>query len=169
YFQEVGRAGRDQAPSHCNLLYWQEDLETQMRFIESLTPDPSYIKAVYNLLVSWQDRLKSISLDDLREQLSFKNKRDYRLETALNTLDRWEVIRFPHRKLERLEILRPLTEEDVSEALWKARKLALQKKLMALVQWFRSPQCRKVEIYKYFGWPNAERCGFCDRCEESAP
>ena len=41
-----------------------------MRFIESLTPDPSYIRAVYNLLVSWKDRLQSVQLDDLREQLS---------------------------------------------------------------------------------------------------
>src|SRR6185437_5417494 len=122
YFQEVGRAGRDGLKSFCKMLYFQEDLETQMRFIQSLTPDPSYIKAVYNLLVSWQDRLKSISLDDLRAQLSFKNKKDFRLETALNTLDRWEVIRFPHRRLDRLEILRPLTSEDVSEEIWRQRK-----------------------------------------------
>lgn len=168
YFQEVGRAGRDGAKSYCKLLYWQEDLETQMRFIESLTPDPSYIKAVYNLLLAWQDRLKSVSLDDLRAQLSFKNKKDFRLETALNTLDRWDVIRFPHRQLARLEFLRPLTDEDLSEALWKARKLALQKKLMAIVQWFRGPGCRKAEIYSYFGWANRQRCGFCDRCEGEA-
>jgi len=167
YFQEVGRAGRDGLKSYCRLLYWQEDLETQMKFIESLTPDPSYMRAVYNLLVSWKDRLKTVQLDDLREQLSFKNKRDYRLETALNTLDRWEVIRFPHRRLAQLEFLRPLTDEDVSESVWKARKLALQKKLMAIVQWFRSPKCRKVEIYAYFGWPNSQPCGFCDRCDEA--
>jgi len=166
YFQEVGRAGRDQAKSYCRMLYWQEDLATQMRFIEALTPDPAYIKSVYSLLDSWRDRLKTLSLDDLRAQLSFKNKKDFRLETALNQLDRLEVIRFPHRRLDRLEILRPLNDEDLSTELWKARKLALQKKLMGVVQWFRSEECRKVGIYSYFGWPNQQPCGFCDRCEE---
>lgn len=165
YFQEVGRAGRDQNPSHCLWLYCQEDLETQMHFIETLTPDPAYVKAVYELLVSWQDRLLTLKLDDLREQLSFKNKKDFRLETALSFLDRWEVIRYPQRRLDRLEFLRPLTDEDLSPELWAARRLQLQKKLMSLVQWFRSEECRKVGVYRYFGWSMDEPCGFCDRCE----
>lgn len=167
YFQEVGRAGRDQGKAYCRMLYWQEDLETQMRFIETLTPDPDYIKSVYRLLDSWKDRLLSVSLDDMRAQLSFKNKKDFRLETALNQLDRLEVIRFPHRRLDRLEILRPLSDDDLSAELWKARKLQLQKKLMGVVQWFRGEGCRKAAIYSYFGWPQNEPCGFCDRCDEN--
>lgn len=167
YFQEVGRAGRDGKNSRCELLYVQSDLETQMRFIESLTPEPDYVRATYRLLKQWQDRLPVLRLDDLREQLSFKNKRDYRLETALSYLDRLEVIHFPHRRLDKLEFLRELDETDVSDAAWKERKQGLQKKLMSLVQWFRSERCRKVEIYEYFGWPDSEVCKFCDRCEEN--
>lgn len=166
YFQEVGRAGRDQKPSRCRLFYAQSDLETQMRFIDTLTPDPDFVRATHNLLIAWKDRLNVLRLDDLREQLSFKNKRDYRLETALSFLDRWGVIRFPHRRLDRLELLRDLEESDLDADLWKARRLSLQKKLMALVQWFRSEDCRKVGIYSYFGWPDSKPCGFCDRCEE---
>jgi ATP-dependent DNA helicase RecQ len=167
YFQEVGRAGRDGKPSRCRLFYAQEDLETQMSFIETLTPDPDFVRATHRLLVAWKDRLNVSRLDDLREQLSFKNKRDYRLETALSFLDRWGVIRFPHRRLDKLEFLRELEETDLNPQLWKARKLSLLKKLMSLVTWFRSEECRKVGIYAYFGWPNSERCGFCDRCEEN--
>jgi ATP-dependent DNA helicase RecQ len=168
YFQEVGRAGRDGKPSRCLLLYAQQDLETQMRFIETLTPDPAYVKAVHSLLVSWKDRLNVIGMEELREQLSFKNKKDFRLETALSFLDRWEVIRYPQRRLSNIEFVRPLTEEDLAPELWQARRLQLQKKLMALVQWFRSGECRKTGIYDYFSWPDQQPCGFCDRCAEEA-
>ncbi|MGE4131478.1 MAG: ATP-dependent DNA helicase RecQ [Bdellovibrionales bacterium] len=166
YFQEVGRAGRDGQTSFGRLLYCQEDLETQMRFIESLTPDPAYLKSVYELLVKWQDRLTTITLEDLKEQLSFKNTRDMRLETALNQLERWDVIRYPHRQLKKLEILRELTEDDLQPELWAKRKKALQMKLLQLVQWFRSEECRVVGINRYFGWPSETPCGKCDRCRE---
>lgn len=165
YFQEVGRAGRDGNPSQCLMLYAQSDLETQMRFIDSLTPEPDYVKAVYELLIRWKDRLTTVKLDDLREQLSFKNKYDQRLETAMNLLDRWGVIRWPHRRLDRLSIERPLTPEDLTPELWLARRKQLQTKLHALVQWFRGEDCRKVAIYEYFGWQgSAKECGLCDRC-----
>src|SRR5262245_35077301 len=146
-------------------MYSQSDLEVQMRFIDSLTPDPDYIRAVYELLLRWKDRLKSVSLDDLRAQLSFKNKSDQRLETSSNMLDRWGVIRWPNRRLDLLVFERDLTAEDLTPELWAARRKQLQTKLLSLVQWFRGDECRKVAIYKYFGWSGGEKdCGLCDRC-----
>ncbi len=164
YYQEVGRAGRDAQRADCLLLYSQDDIETQMRFIDSLTPEPDYTRSVYDLLVRWQDRLKSLTLDDLRAQLSFKNKSDLRLETALNQLDRLEVIHWSHRRLDKLEFLRELEPEDLNAEQWNRRRRGLQEKLLHLVQWFRADECRKRGIYRYFGRPVDTDCGFCDHC-----
>ncbi len=135
-----------------------------MRFIDRAVPKPAFVRAVYNQLVNWKDRLQSIDINDLRAQLSFKNKSDYRLETALALLDRWEVIRWPNRDLKSWTSQSEPQEDWLKQDWWQARKKSLQIKLHKLVQYAQTEACRKVTIYRYFGWPNETPCGYCDRC-----
>ncbi len=78
-----------------------------------------------------------------------------------------EIARIDQRQfLARLTIERELRSDDLTPELWAARRKQLQMKLLSLVQWFRSRECRKVGLYKNFGWHGANQpCGFCDRCE----
>lgn len=55
YLQETGRAGRDQEPAHCSLLYREKDIETQRYFLDQRAPDIKFIGQVYQRLLSQRD------------------------------------------------------------------------------------------------------------------
>jgi ATP-dependent DNA helicase RecQ len=92
YYQEIGRAGRDGEPALCLLLYQQEDLLTQMEFIQWSNPNADYYHRIYDFLAHDGDKVRAFGIEWLRERLSAKNKHDRRLETALSMLYRYGVI-----------------------------------------------------------------------------
>jgi ATP-dependent DNA helicase RecQ len=169
YYQEVGRAGRDGKRSEALMLYSSEDLETQMKFIEWATPDFEYMTAVLEWLIREERKIPSLRLEDLREVLSFKNKNDHRLETALSLFDRFGVIEWPDKDFKRVRILEKNLDALSDYKGTEVRRKSLQTKLLNLVQWVQTPGCRKAFIYNYFDGGEYEPCGMCDRCLNSMP
>lgn len=163
YYQEIGRAGRDGKDSLCLLLYNQDDLYTQMEFIKWSNPDADFYFALYNLLKRDLGLINSIGIEYLREQMSFKNKNDLRIETALAMLDRYGVT---EGEVERknLKVVDELPEILQDEEHFKEKLLNDNKKLLSVVNYFRNENCRRVFISDYFGFPGEKPCGNCDNC-----
>ena len=46
----------------------------------------------------------------------------------------------------------------------KEKLLNDNKKLLSVVNYFRSENCRRVFISDYFGFPGEKPCGNCDNC-----
>ena len=165
YYQEIGRAGRDGEDSLCMLLYNQQDLYTQMEFIKWANPDANYYSRMFDLLKSNLDSVNSMGTDYLREQMSFKDKSDFRVETVLAMLDRYGVTEGSVEN-KNLIITDELPHELHDDAYLKDKLTNDNKKLLSVVNYFKSITCRRVFISDYFGFPGEPPCGNCDACSQ---
>ncbi len=164
YYQEIGRAGRDGKDSLCLLLYNQEDLYTQMQFIKWSNPGADYYSALYDILNRESGAVNSMGIEYIREKLSFKNHSDFRLETALNMMDRYSVTEgdVEHQNI---KIINPMPEILEDDEYLKEKLLGNNKKLLSVVNYFRGGECRRVFISGYFGFSDEKPCHNCDSCD----
>jgi ATP-dependent DNA helicase RecQ len=166
YYQEIGRAGRDGEHSLCLLLYSQDDLYTQMEFIKWSNPGADFYSALFDILQRDIQRANSEGIDFLRELMNFKNRKDFRIETALSMLDRYSVTEGSIEN-KNLLLVDELPEQLQDDLFMKEKLLNDNKKLLSMVNYFKSNECRRVFISDYFGFPGEKPCGNCDNCTKN--
>lgn len=163
YFQQAGRAGRDGHLSECHFLFDEEDIHIQMEFIKWSHPEESYIRQIYQLISKNKDRWQQEGADFLREQISFKNKKDFRVEAAVKILERWgclEKVSEDNTWVLHSEPTEEMFQLEDSKLLMRSQNIKLLEMLKYAKQ---KDQCRLQKIYQYFGHQGDE-CGQCDIC-----
>lgn len=149
YYQEIGRAGRDGLPSRCVWLYAQEDLMTQMQFIEWSNPDAAFYTRLYQLLVEHGEQCRAFGLEWMNGQLQRRSKHDHRIATAISILDRHGVLAGP-RPPECFEVRSPLPPRLQDDSQLAEKKRRDQQRLYAMVQLAAEEGDRKVFLNQYF-------------------
>lgn len=164
YFQEVGRAGRDGRPASGHLLFDPDDAAIQMDFIKWANPGPAFVESVYRLIEGNQARVAQEGADFLREQMNFYNKRDFRVETSLNLLEKWGCLETARNRLGFAPVAPP-TPEDLESLRGDQRLKVQNQKLYQMLDWAQTTTaCRMRRVQEYFGQPREGACGRCDVC-----
>ena len=163
YYQEIGRAGRDGKASLCLLLYDQNDLFTQMEFIKWANPSAEYYDRVYHILKKDTDKINSMGIEFIREEMSFKDRNDFRVETVLSMLDRYGITE-GNIENSNLSLVSKMHENLENEVRLEEKLANDNKKLLSMVNYFKEEKCRRVYISDYFGFPGEKPCGNCDCC-----
>jgi ATP-dependent DNA helicase RecQ len=161
YYQEIGRAGRDAKPALCKLLYDEQDLNIQLQFMKWNNPSADFYQRLFRLLYADIERVNAEGLEYLREQLSYKNKSDYRLETALGIFDRYGMTE-GEVELKNLKLLSALHHNLENEGYLEKKLKREQEKLYKILMYTKETSCRKAFIHNYFGLDFKEPCGACD-------
>lgn len=170
YYQEAGRAGRDELPARAVLLYSPEDRALQEWFIENSAITVEDLRLLFEALRPASDKQEAITINDLS---CLTGLQEVKVRVGLAELERAAAL--VHLGDEGLRIRVRLQSWKVPEIRAVTERLMQHQahrkaQLEHIVAYAESNTCRRSIILKHFGDmgpAEAEVC--CDNCLARQP
>ena len=159
YVQQVGRAGRDGAPSETVLLASPSDAVALRRFAISDVPAAHELRAVYRAL---RDAGGTVDPDEIASAAPDRDPR-----VLVGMLEQASLVHRGFDDGRRMRIELPLAPDDAAERvellLERARRTA-EARAERIIAFAENDSCRHAQIAEHFGETLGTPCGACDIC-----
>ncbi|WP_279782246.1 RecQ family ATP-dependent DNA helicase [Sphaerisporangium sp. TRM90804] len=163
YYQEIGRAGRDQEPATAVLFYRPEDLGIR-RFFAGGRADEELLLRVATLV---GEHGGTVPARELRDLLGIGSSK---LTGVVNLLERVGAVTVTDRGDLRAVTAGPSPQEASAEAvgLDETRRRVDESRIDMMRAYAETTGCRRRMLLEYFGEPHERACGNCDTCRSGA-
>ena len=163
YYQEIGRAARDNNSAEAKLFYWPDDMKLQRFFTGGGQVDEETLAEMAELL---KTASSPPAEDELREEFGLSRAK---LATALDSLEAAGLIeRDINGEICAVEAEANL-EETIDQAMTRQqrRRQFDQSRLHMMRGYAQTQACRREYVLSYFGEAFDAPCDNCDNCEQT--
>ncbi len=166
YYQEAGRAGRDELPARAVLLYSPEDRALQEFFIDSSIINERNLNSLHDAIHSANEKHRAITIEDI----SFlTGMQEIQVRVGMSELERAGILEHIEDDRLRMRIkLNDWNEREIQQVIERhhQHQAHRRRQLARMIDYAESNACRRRIILNHFGDAGPAEAEFCcDNCQ----
>jgi len=166
YYQEAGRAGRDERPARAILLFRRGDRLIQKYFLMRKYPNHDDAMKIYREIARQaQENGGAVTVKNISEATGFSRRL---VKVVAAELEDFNIIARRGKKLLFRREFRNIDEIQKFVLVYDVRMGNDERRLQRMIDYAESSACRMRILREYFGDEPQLDCGMCDNCRSRA-
>jgi ATP-dependent DNA helicase RecQ len=161
YYQEVGRAGRDDKLARGILLYRIEDKRIQTYFLRGKYPTRELSLRIYELIKQATQDGRAVPMKDLFAMAALPRRR---IKVIIALLESAGIVQRTGRGVRKLKEFDTPEQLDDFLHVYEQRHLSDAERLTMMMRYAQTGDCRMRFLRQYFAEAAELDCGRCDNC-----